>query len=69
MLEIPDNCDLTEVLFNSFYLLETFLKCFIFFVLHPEMLFLIDSIIFENACSNEQLFKVLISYDQPTVKL
>ena len=69
MPEIPCDCDRTEVLFNSFYLLETFLKCLIFFVLHPEMLFLIDSIIFEYACSNEQLFEVLISYDQPTVKL
>ena len=55
----PDNCSL-----------ETFLKCHIFFVLHPEMVFLIDSTIFECACSNEQLLKVFkISYDQPTVKL
>ena len=66
----PDNYERTEVLLNCFYLLETFLKCLIFFVLHPEMIFLIDSIIFECACSNEQLLKVFkISYDQPTVKL
>ena len=66
----PDNCERSEVLFNCFCLLETFLKCLIFFVLHPEMIFLIDSIIFECACSNEQLLKVFkISYDQPTVKL
>ena len=69
MLEIPWQLRSHRSAFNSFYLLETFLKCLIFFVLHLEMLFLIDSIIFEYACSNEQLFKVLVSYDQPTLKL